>query len=109
MKKRELMLISSSVLLAAAVTIGVTTTSEADSETTNISVQGDVTTDPLPESLKYDSEHPDKIYIYDKVYIKTDQVIEGNEMNEATNDISKVTDNIKYIVAFDAIYVRSKE
>lgn len=111
MKKKSLNIAIVTATLAIAVTIGVSTISPSvqASPSTNSEVQGDVTVDKLPESLRYDSEHPDKIYVNEKVFVKTDQAIKSTEMNEITYDIFEVTDNTNYIVSFDAIYVRSNE
>lgn len=109
MKKRALALISSTVLLTAAVTIGVSTTWEAASVATNFTVQGDDTTDRLPESLRYDSEHPDVIHVNNTDFIKSEESMELNNENEVSYDVFDVTDNTKYIVAFDAIYIKSDE
>ncbi|MCP1133390.1 hypothetical protein NKT34_08815 [Paenibacillus polysaccharolyticus] len=64
----------------------------------------------LPSSLKYDSEHPDKIYVDNGVFIKVDQAGDINlNDKEVVQDVFDVTDQTNVILAYDATYVRTQE
>lgn len=66
--------------------------------------------DTLPANLQYDSDHPDKIYVKDGIFVKADKSnkISYND-KEVVNDVYKVTDKTNVILVYDAIYLRTAE
>nr|WP_154892613.1 hypothetical protein [Paenibacillus xylanexedens] len=64
----------------------------------------------LPANLKYDSEHPNEIYVKDHgVFVKVDSNKVDYNKNEVVNDVQKVTDDTSVIVAYDATYIKKSE
>ncbi|WP_411736214.1 hypothetical protein [Paenibacillus sp. M2] len=79
--------------------------------TTTVAELHEISGEDLPESLRYDSNHPDVIYVKDcGVFEKVDSsLIDYSEEEVVVDDIQKVTDKTNVIVAYEAIYVKKGE
>lgn len=75
---------------------------------TTVAESHEILAEDLPESLRYDSNHPDIIYVKDcGVFEKVDSsLIDYGEEEVVVDDIQKVTDKTNVIVAYEAIYVK---
>ncbi|PQP81084.1 hypothetical protein C0Q44_21830 [Paenibacillus sp. PCH8] len=95
-------------LLVVAV-IGMISVTEIS--TTTVAESHEISGEDLPASLKYDSNHPDVIYVKDcGVFEKVDSsLIDFGEEEVVVYDIQKVTYKTNVIVAYDATYIKKSE
>ncbi|OMF17561.1 hypothetical protein BK131_06270 [Paenibacillus amylolyticus] len=79
--------------------------------TTTVAESHEILGEDLPESLRYDSNHPDVIYVKDcGVFEKVDSsLIDYGEEEVVVDDVQKVTDKTNVIVAYDATYIKKGE
>ncbi|WP_458126560.1 hypothetical protein [Paenibacillus sp. Z3-2] len=79
--------------------------------TTTIAESHEISGEDLPESLRYDSKHPDVIYVKDYgVFEKVDSSLTDYGKEEVVvDDLQRVTDKTNVIVAYDATYVKKGE
>lgn len=65
----------------------------------------------LPESLTYDFNHPDVIYVKDcGIFEKVDSsLVDYGEEEVVVDDVQKVTDKTNVIVAYDTTYIKKGE
>lgn len=79
--------------------------------TTTVAESHEISGEDLPASLRYDSKHPDVIYVKDcGVYEKVDSIlVDYGEQEVVFDDVQKVTDKTNVIIAYDATYVKKGE
>jgi len=79
--------------------------------TTMVAESHEILGEDLPESLRYDSNHPDVIYVKDcGVFEKVDSsLIDYGEEEIVVDDVLKVTDKTNVIIAYDATYIKKGE
>ncbi|OMF00349.1 hypothetical protein BK124_11905 [Paenibacillus amylolyticus] len=78
--------------------------------TTMVAESHEISGEDLPESLRYDSNHPDIIYVKDcGVFEKVDSSLIDYGEEVVFDDIQKVTNKTNVIVAYDATYVKKGE
>ncbi|MDR6716508.1 hypothetical protein [Paenibacillus sp. 2003] len=79
--------------------------------TTTVAESHEISGEDLPESLRYDSNHPDIIYVKDcGGFEKVDSsLIDYGGEEVVVDDIQKVTDKTNVIVAYDATYIKTVE
>ncbi|WP_440119060.1 hypothetical protein [Paenibacillus sp. QZ-Y1] len=94
------------VALMGMISVPVTGTSM----TTTVAESYEISGETLPDNLRYDSEHPDIIYVKDcGVFKKVDSSVVDYSEEVVVDDIQKVTDQTNVIVAYDATYIKKGE
>ncbi|MCF7754916.1 hypothetical protein KQ941_10735 [Paenibacillus xylanexedens] len=78
--------------------------------TTTVAESYEILGEDLPESLRYDSNHPDIIYVKDcGVFEKVDSSLVDYGEEVVFDDLQKVTDKTNVIVAYDTTYIKKGE
>ncbi|WP_336759738.1 hypothetical protein [Paenibacillus sp. USHLN196] len=97
------------ILLLVVAAIGIIPVTSIS--TTTVAESHEISSEDLPESLRYDSNHPDVIYVKEYgVFEKSDtSLIDYSEEEVVVADLQKVTDKTNVIVAYDATYIKKGE
>lgn len=98
------------ILISFLITAVIGTISVTEISMTSVADSYEILGEALPESLRYDSEHPDVIYVKDYgVFEKVHSNVAGHSEEVVVDDLQKVTDQTDVIVAYDATYINKSE
>ncbi|MEC0127155.1 hypothetical protein [Paenibacillus pabuli] len=107
MRKKILTSILAATVIGATAIAG---TSLIQASGDNVTDSKYTSNDTLPANLKYDSDHPDEIYVKDHgVFVKVDSNKIDYNKKEVVYDVQKVTDNTSVIVAYDETYLKKSD